>query len=100
MTAADDATIARWLAGHPGWRHDAVRGALIRDHAFADFERAFAFMAAVAIRAQARDHHPEWHNVHRHVTVAWTTHDAGGVSARDFEMAAYGDTVAAALGAG
>jgi 4a-hydroxytetrahydrobiopterin dehydratase len=99
MTAADDAAIARWLRGRPGWRHDAQRGALVRDYAFADFERAFAFMAAVAIRAQASDHHPEWSNVHRRVTVAWTTHDAGGVSARDLELAAYGDGVAAALGA-
>jgi len=73
------------LARVPGW--ELVGGKLHRELRFADFSRAFGFMASVAVVAEARDHHPEWSNVYNRVVVDLTTHDAGGISERDFELA-------------
>lgn len=99
MTRLDAATVEAWLVAHPAWRHDAGRGAVTRDYAFTGFEHAFAFMSAVALRAQVRDHHPEWQNVSNRVTVTWTTHDVDGLSTLDLEMARFADDTAAALAA-
>ena len=74
------------------------RGAISRTFVFADFNAAFAFMARVALKAERMDHHPEWSNVWNRVEVTLTTHDAGGVTALDVEMAGFMDTVAAELG--
>ena len=75
------------LAELPGWalRDDGL--ALSRDLKFADFSAAFAFMTRVALLAEKMDHHPEWSNVYNRVHVTLTTHDAGGLSARDVAMA-------------
>ena len=54
---------------------------------FADFAEAFAFMTRVAILAEKADHHPEWFNVYNRVEIKLTTHDAGGVSQRDIDLA-------------
>jgi 4a-hydroxytetrahydrobiopterin dehydratase len=54
---------------------------------FADFSEAFAFMTRVALLAEKADHHPEWANVWNKVDITLTTHDAGGLSARDVELA-------------
>ncbi len=54
---------------------------------FADFVAAFGFMAKVAMQAEKLDHHPEWFNVYNKVTIDLTTHEVGGLSARDFELA-------------
>ena len=87
----DDAGQASLLAAHPDWRLDAARGegrdAIVRDFRFADFSAAFAFLTRVALLAEAQDHHPEWSNVYNRVTIALTTHDAGGLSQRDARMA-------------
>jgi len=80
-----DAEISDALAQLPGWRHEA--GALRRSYRFPDFVRAFAFMTACALRIQEMDHHPEWSNVHGSVEVTLVTHDSGGVTARDVELA-------------
>ncbi len=70
----------------PGW---SLEGAsLTRAFEFPDFVRAFGFMASVAAIAQAMDHHPDWANVYNRVTIRLSTHDAGGLTNRDFEMAA------------
>ena len=61
---------------------------------FEDFVAAFAFMTRVALVAERLNHHPEWFNVYRTVRVSLTTHDAGGVTARDFELAAVMDAAA------
>ena len=73
------------LAALPGWRIED--GKLHRALRFGDFAEAFAFMTRVAIVADRMDHHPEWTNVYATVTIDLTTHDAGGLTALDFELA-------------
>lgn len=82
--ATRDAELARL----PRWRFDADRRAIVARFTFADFSAAWGFMTRVALLAEARDHHPEWTNVWNRVDVAMTTHDAGGVTAKDVEFAA------------
>lgn len=74
------------------------RDAISRTFVFPDFNAAFAFMTRVALKAERMDHHPEWTNVWNRVEVTLTTHDAGGVTALDVEMAAFMDAAAAGLG--
>lgn len=81
------------LAPLPQWKFDAHRGAISRRYAFADFTEAFAFMAQVALIAERSDHHPEWSNVYNRVDVTLTTHDAGGLTQRDIDLAARADAV-------
>lgn len=83
LTAAD---ARERLAGLPGWVVNR-KGELEREFKFADFPRAFGFMAAVATVAQSLDHHPDWGNVYNRVSVRLSTHDAGGLTAKDFELA-------------
>lgn len=75
------------LAALPDWtlREDGL--AIERAFKFRDFGEAFTFMARVALIAEKQDHHPEWSNVYNRVAIVLTTHDAGGLSARDTKMA-------------
>ncbi|MGB5109181.1 MAG: 4a-hydroxytetrahydrobiopterin dehydratase [Formosimonas sp.] len=81
------------LATLPDWQFDAVRNALSKTFLFKDFNQAFAFMTRVALYAEAHNHHPEWFNVWHKVEVTLTTHDAGGVTARDVEMAQFMESI-------
>ena len=73
------------MAALPGWElHD---GKLHREFRFRDFSEAFAFMTRVAMLAERRDHHPDWSNVYDRVTIELWSHDTGGVTERDFELA-------------
>jgi 4a-hydroxytetrahydrobiopterin dehydratase len=85
LTADERATA---LTNLPEWTYDGARDALTRDLKFKDFSEAFAFMTRVALLAQAADHHPEWSNVYNKVSIALSTHDAGGLSAKDTALAA------------
>lgn len=76
------------LAELPSWTYDATRNALHRRITRADFSEAFALMTRIALAAEKADHHPEWANVWNRIDIWLTTHDAGGVSQRDVEMAA------------
>jgi 4a-hydroxytetrahydrobiopterin dehydratase len=69
------------------WTHDPERDGLRRRFTFADFVTAFGFMTQVALLAEKADHHPEWSNVWNRVDILLTTHDAGGLSARDVALA-------------
>ena len=80
-----DAEIATRLAALPGWTLQASK--LHREWRFPDFVAAFGFMTRVALLAEAMNHHPEWSNVYNRVVVDLTTHDAGGISERDFTLA-------------
>lgn len=74
------------LADLAGWSLSKV-GTLHWERAFRDFNEAFGFMCQVALVAEKRDHHPNWSNVYNRVTIDLTTHDAGGVTNRDLELA-------------
>ena len=91
MNTLSPDNIARLPSILPHWRLDSERGAIHREFVFADFTQAFAFMTQVAIMAEKRDHHPEWENVYNKVAVTLTTHDAGGLTQRDIDLAQYMD---------
>jgi 4a-hydroxytetrahydrobiopterin dehydratase len=84
-SALSSEDIARRVARLVGWSIDD--GKLRRTFKFSDFVEAFGFMAKVAILAEKMDHHPEWSNVYNRVDVQLTTHDAGGITELDFELA-------------
>ncbi len=85
------------LAGVPGW---AIEGdGIHRQFQFPDFATAFGFMAAAAVVAERMNHHPEWSNVYNRVTVRLTTHDVGGLSTYDFDLAATMSEIAGGFGA-
>ena len=80
------------LAKLTGWT--IQDGKLHRELKFDGFVEAFGFMTSVALVAERSDHHPEWFNVWNKVVIDLTTHDAGGLSARDFKLAAAIDKLA------
>jgi 4a-hydroxytetrahydrobiopterin dehydratase len=80
------------------WRYEASQKAIVRDLKFKDFSAAFGFMARVALAAEKAGHHPEWSNVYNRVTVALSTHDAGGVTDKDIGLAKAIDAIAEAAG--
>ncbi|HYD37446.1 MAG TPA: 4a-hydroxytetrahydrobiopterin dehydratase [Allosphingosinicella sp.] len=96
MTLSDEERAAA-LATLPGWRYDEAAGAIFRDFAFADFAAAFAFMTRCALAAEKADHHPDWSNSWNKVTVALSTHSAGGVTGKDVALAREMEAFAAAL---
>jgi 4a-hydroxytetrahydrobiopterin dehydratase len=78
-----------------GWSEVAGRDAISKKFVFKDFNQAFGFMARAALVAEKMDHHPEWFNVYNRVDITLTTHDAGGLSARDVALARFIDRLAA-----
>ena len=88
------------LQGLPGWAEVNGREAIARTFVFKDFSEAFGFMSRVALVAEKHDQHPEWRNVYKTVEVVLATHDAGGVTAKDIELAKAMNTIAGALGVG
>ena len=58
---------------------------------FSDFKQAFSFMTSIAMKAEQINHHPEWENVYNKVIITLTTHDVGGVSKLDYDMALFAD---------
>lgn len=85
QTKLTPAEIESALQGLPGWQ--VVDGKLHREYRFASFVEAFGFMASVALVAERMDHHPEWFNVYHTVKIDLVTHDAGGISKNDVELA-------------
>jgi len=73
------------LTGLPDWV--IAGGKLHREYRFPDFVHAFGFMAAAAAAIEAMNHHPEWFNVWNQVKIDLTTHDAGGITQKDVELA-------------
>ena len=76
----------------PGW--SLVDGKLHRELRFADFVEAFGFMSRLALVAEKSDHHPEWSNVYGRVVIELRTHDADGITERDFALAAAANRLA------
>ena len=87
MTPLDPQRVREALSDIGPWQHDAARGAIRRTFRFADFAQAFGFMTQVALAAEKADHHPEWTNVYNRVDITLTTHDADGLTQRDFDLA-------------
>jgi 4a-hydroxytetrahydrobiopterin dehydratase len=75
------------LAELRNWTYDAGARAIRRELKFGNFSEAFAFMTRVALAAEKAGHHPEWSNVYSKVSIALTTHDAGGLTDRDVALA-------------
>lgn len=86
------------LKSLPAWT--VVAGKLHREYVFRDFIQAFGFMASAALIAEAMGHHPEWSNVYNRLVVDLTTHDAGGITQLDFELAGRMEDLAASRGPG
>jgi 4a-hydroxytetrahydrobiopterin dehydratase len=87
--------LADAVATLPAWTiHE---GKLHRKYQFADFAHAFGFMATAAPLIEKRNHHPEWSNVYNRVTVDLTTHDAGGITQKDIDLAHMLEGIAARL---
>ena len=90
-----DAEITAELAKTAGWTRSGDK--LHREFQFKDFVTAFGFMASAALVAEKMDHHPDWSNVYRTVKVALNTHDAGGITMLDFQLARAMSALAAPL---
>ncbi len=84
--------LAREVQSMSGWT--VVDGKLRKEYTFADFATAFAFMAGAALRAERKNHHPEWSNVYNRVVVELNTHDVGGITGWDVELAKEFDEIA------
>lgn len=85
--------IESFLKKNKGWKKTKGRSALQKSFQFADFNAAFAFMTRVALTAEKMNHHPEWFNVYNKIDVTLSTHDAGGITERDFKLAQFMDRV-------
>jgi 4a-hydroxytetrahydrobiopterin dehydratase len=96
LTADERADLLGTLTG---WSPVEDRDAIRRRYVFADFGEAFGFMTRAALVAERMNHHPEWTNVYRTVEVTLTSHDVGGLTRRDVELASRMDRIAAAGGA-
>ena len=90
-----DSEIAAALGPLAGW--SVANGKLHREYKFGDFAHAFGFMATAAPLIERRDHHPEWANVYNRVTVDLTTHDSGGITRKDLDLAMLLEGIASRL---
>jgi 4a-hydroxytetrahydrobiopterin dehydratase len=84
-TALNESDIQTQLELVPNWQRDTK--SIVREYIFADFVQAFGFMSQVAMLAERANHHPEWSNVYKRVTIKLTTHDCAGLSQLDFALA-------------
>ena len=84
------------LADLAHWSLEEDGAAIARTFTFRNFSEAFGFMTRVALAAEKLDHHPEWSNVYKTVEVRLTTHDAGGLTSLDFDLARKMDRAAGA----
>jgi 4a-hydroxytetrahydrobiopterin dehydratase len=75
------------LAALPAWTWDRATDSIRRDLKFRDFVEAFGFMSRVALLAEKAGHHPEWSNVYNRVSIGLSTHDVGGLTLKDVELA-------------
>jgi 4a-hydroxytetrahydrobiopterin dehydratase len=95
MKKLDDTEVAARVEKMHGW--SVKGGKLHREYKFPDFPHAFGMMATAAPAIEKMDHHPEWSNVYNRVTVDLSTHDAGGITQKDFDLAALLEGIAKKL---
>ncbi len=72
-----------------GWSYSAQKKCIMKEFTFKDFVQTFAFMTQVALYAEKKNHHPEWKNIYNKLWIELATHDEGGVTAKDLDLAAY-----------
>ena len=87
MKTIDEATIDAFIAAHPHWKADRSKAALTAEFKLPDFAAAMGFMMEIAVHADKMNHHPEWSNVYNKVSITLTTHDAGGLTNLDLQLA-------------
>jgi 4a-hydroxytetrahydrobiopterin dehydratase len=92
----DKAAAAEALSALDGWTVSRDGAAIAKTFTFKNFNEAFGFMTRCALAAEKLDHHPEWSNVYKTVEVTLTTHDAGGLTQLDFDLAKKMDRFASA----
>ena len=85
ITKASDKQIKDFIDKHPAW--NIKDNKLHREFVFKNFVEAFGFMTQAALIAERTNHHPEWFNVYKTVVVDLTTHEANGITERDFALA-------------
>ena len=85
MIRLSEEQIKTELAGIPGW--SILNGKLHKDFVFDDFIEAFGFMCKAAIHIEKINHHPEWFNVYNKISIDLVTHDAGGITQNDIDLA-------------
>lgn len=94
----DSAQLPELLQQLPRWTLDTSADAISRHLEFADFNAAFAFMTRVALAAEKRNHHPDWSNAYNVVDITLTTHDQGGLTDKDIELARFVERAAKEFG--
>jgi len=85
MNKLNEEQIAIQLKSLNGWNYKG--DAIEKKFAFKDFNEAFGFITRIALLAEKVNHHPEWTNVYNKLTIKLNTHDAGGVTKKDIDMA-------------
>jgi 4a-hydroxytetrahydrobiopterin dehydratase len=94
----DDAAVDAWLGNHPGWKRSVTakdgKNAIVKEFGFKDFSAALGFVVRVGLAAERRDHHPDVELGWGRASVLWSTHDAGGITRLDLELAEATDGLA------
>jgi 4a-hydroxytetrahydrobiopterin dehydratase len=96
-TKLPDSAVDAWLVAHPGWERSVLPAgepAIARSFKFPDFGSALGFVVRVGCAAEKRDHHPDVELGWGKSRIVWSTHDAGGITALDLEMAEVADKIA------
>jgi 4a-hydroxytetrahydrobiopterin dehydratase len=94
MTRLEGAALATALEKLPDWNPEPDCLSIVRRFRFRDFTEAFGFMTRVALQAERLNHHPDWSNVYNRVDIRLSTHDAGGLTEQDTELARIIDSLA------
>jgi 4a-hydroxytetrahydrobiopterin dehydratase len=89
MKKFNEAEIQAALKDVSGWSSSEKGGAIVKNFEFKNFRAAWTFMEDIAMEADKMNHHPEWKNAYNRVEIKLSTHDAGGITEKDIELAAF-----------
>jgi len=98
MQTIDKAKVNAFIAAHPHWKVDRNKASLSAEFKLPGFAAAMGFIMEIAIHADKMNHHPEWSNVYNRVTITLTTHDAGGLTELDLQLAEKINVISARTG--
>ena len=99
MQTIDKAKINAFIAAYPHWKADSNKTGLTAEFKLPGFAAAMGFMMEIAVHADKMNHHPEWSNVYNRVTITLTTHDSGGLTELDLQLAEKINVISARVGA-